>query len=125
MKEKKYTCPFTGVEFKALETADGDMFIIHPLTGEQLKVNFNNSIKKFNVPKSFFKHINAVTPKEAMEILDVSRARITQIINEQTIPVHLVNGSTVFVLEDVLEYKASRKVGAPIGNNNARKEKTE
>lgn len=113
MKEIILTCPFTGVEFTALEYADGKLLVIHPLTGEQLTVNWNCSIKKYNVPKEFFQRIDTVTPAQAMEILGVSRQRISQIANDQTIPVHMVNGKPVFVADDVYAYRDNRKVGAP------------
>lgn len=113
MKEVKMTCPFTGVEFNALQYADGRIIVKHPLTDELLTVNWNCSIKKFNVPKEFFEHIPTVTQKEASEILDVTMARISQIADAQIIPTHNVNGKVVFLLDDVLEYKKTRKVGAP------------
>lgn len=113
MKEIKLSCPFTGVEFTALEYADGRIVVKHPLTDELLTVNWNCSIKRYNMPKEFFEHIPTVTPKEASEILDVSKARISQIIETQTIPTHEICGKTVFILSDVLEYKKNRKVGAP------------
>ena len=113
MKEITLTCPFTGIEFTALEQADGKLVIIHPLTGEQLAVNWNCTINRYNIPKSYFKHIETMTRDEAQSVLNVSHQRITQIIKDEIIPVHHVNGSPVFVADDVYRYKDTRKVGAP------------
>ena len=41
MKKITLTCPFTGVEFDALENADGSLIVQHPLTGEHMRVGFN------------------------------------------------------------------------------------
>lgn len=114
MKEIMLTCPFTGMPFKAIEYADGNIVFIHPLTGEQIQVNWNCSIKKYNISKSHFKYIATLTPAQAAEILDVSRQRISQIVKDQVIPVHyLSNGTPVFIESDVYHYRDTRAVGAP------------
>lgn len=121
MQELKLTCPFTGVEFTAIETVDGDLLVIHPLTKEQIKINFNHTTLTYSMNSETFKHHDTVTPAELIGILGVSRQRVSQIVQDEVIPVHLVNGSPVFLLSDVLEYKENRKVGAPYGNANASK----
>lgn len=113
MREITLTCPFTGVEFKALEYADGKIIIHHAITGEEIHMNWNYSCKRYNIPKRAFKHIETVTMQEAARILDVSRQRISKIAGDGIITPHFVNGNTIFVLDDVLEYKRTRKVGAP------------
>lgn len=113
MKEIKLTCPFTGVEFSALEYADGKILARNPLTGEEIHMNYNCSIKKYNVARKEFKHVETVSLVEAANILDVSRSRISKIAIDGVIPAHIVAGRTIFLLDDVLEYKETRKVGAP------------
>lgn len=109
MKEITLTCPFTGAEFNACEMADGSILIVHPLTGEQLKINWNCSIKKFNVPKNLFKHYETCTPAEAADILGVTRQRMHSIISDEVIPVKHVAGRAVFLLSDVYHYRDNRK----------------
>lgn len=121
MKELKLTCPFTGVEFTAIQTADGDLLVIHPLTKEQIKINYNHTAMTYSMNADTFKHIDTVTPAELIGILGVSRQRVSQIVQDEVIHVHHANGSPVFLLSDVLEYKKNRKVGAPYGNANASK----
>ena len=113
MKEIKLTCPFTGVEFTALEDVNGNVYAKHALTGEDIKVNWNSSIKRYNIQKSAFKYRETVTPMQAAQMLDVSKQRISQIVQEQIIPVHTVNGSPVFLLADVEKYSKNRTVGRP------------
>lgn len=113
MKEIKLTCPFTGLEFTALESADGKLIVKHALTGEDITVNWNCSCKRYNIPKAYLRHIETVTQKEAMEILGVSHQRISQIAKEQLIPTRVINGKTIFIADDVYQYRDTRKVGAP------------
>jgi len=113
MKKVMLTCPFTGVDFEALETADGNLIVKHALTGEDVRVNWNGSNNRYYMQKNPFKHIETVTPAEAAEMLEVSKQRISQIVQKQTIPVHMVNGTPVFLKSDVVAYAQTRKVGAP------------
>lgn len=113
MKEITLTCPFTGCEFTALEDLDKNIYFKHPLTGEDLRINYNRSIKKYNMPRKFFKHVETVDLAQAAEILDVTKQRISTIAMNNVIKPKNVNGKTVFLLSDVLEYKKNRKVGAP------------
>lgn len=113
MKEIILTCPFSGVEFTALETADHDIIARHALTGEEFKMTMNRSIKKYNLQREWFKHIETVTQVEAAEILDVSRQRVSKIAADGVIKSYTICGMRVFKLDDVLEYKQSRKVSAP------------
>ena len=113
MKEKILTCPFTGCQFTALEDADGNLYVKHPLTDDMNRVNYNCSIKKYNIPMQLFKHIETVTLVQAAEILEVTRQRMSMIAANNTIPAKTVNSQTVFILGDVLKYKETRKTGAP------------
>lgn len=113
MKEILLTCPFTGCQFTATIDLDDNLYVKHPLTGEINKINYNRSIKKYNVPKSLFKPIETVTLAETAEILGVSRQRASAIGVSGVIAPKVVNGQTVFLLDDVLAYRDNRKVGAP------------
>ncbi len=113
MKEITLTCPFTGVDFTALTDMLGNLYYVHPLTGENLKINYNSSIDRYNITPKLFKHIETVTISQAAEILDVSRQRASAIAATNVIRPVLVNGQQVFLLDDVLTYKNERKTGAP------------
>lgn len=113
MKEIVLTCPFTGVEFTALEYDDGTLIVKHPLTGQMNTIKFDSFMGYYTIPSHMFKHMKTVNITQAAMLLNVSRQRISQILKNDVIPSKKVNGSNVFLLEDVLAYKDNRKVGAP------------
>ena len=113
MRKIERTCPFTGMVFTALEYDDGSMLITHPITGEQVKITRNPLTRTFAIPDELFAFIPTMTQAQAAETLDVSRQRISQIVKNDVIPHHDLNGTVVFESNDVLEYKRTRKVGAP------------
>ena len=113
MKEVTLTCPFTGLDFTALQDADGNLHVKHALTGQMLKVNWNKSVKRYNMVKDSFKRIETVNVSEAMEILEVSKQRMSQIMLNGMIPVFTINGKARMILADVLEYRDNRKIGRP------------
>ena len=117
MKEIKLTCPFTGIEFSALEYSNGTLIVKHPLTGEMQQISYNWNYHTYTVPYSMFQHIETVTLSQAAKILNVSRQRISQIYRDQVIPAKEINGTPVFVKADVERYAHTRKVGAPFKNN--------
>lgn len=113
MKEITLTCPFTGCSFKALEDADDNVYFTHPLTGDVIKMNFNASIRRYNINRKAFRHIETVSLSEAANLLGVSRQRAGAIAASNVIKPYTVAGQTVFKLQDVLDYKETRRIGAP------------
>lgn len=113
MKELFLTCPFTGVPFKAIQSSDDMVYFVHPLTGEQLTGIYDMRTNTITVSMKNFEHIESVSPKEAQDILDVSKQRISQIVASNIIPVRIVAGLPRFLRDDVLRYKENRCVGAP------------
>lgn len=113
MKEIILTCPFTGLSFKATEYADGKVVFVHPLTHETIHMNYNSSIKKYNIDRAAFKPIEICTQAQAMEILGLSRQRVNKIIHDDILPSYCINGSNVFLMSDIVKYKETRKPGRP------------
>ena len=129
MEKVKFTCPLTGVPFEMMfqekikhvkiEDFDFKLFPIlskplcnHPLEHYPLDIYINERYE-LCIPMTYFELVETVTPIEASEILETSRQRITQILNDDIIPSHIVNGKPVFKLDDVLEYRENRCVGRP------------
>ena len=106
------TCPMTGCTFYAEEDTDG-MTFTHPLTDETLKVPYSLELGGFVFPETLFTHVRTVTMTQTSEILDVSLQRVSTIAKNETIPPHTVNGSTVFLYDDVIAYRDNRKPGRP------------
>ena len=110
MEKVFLTCPFTGIEFQGFKH-NGKLHFSHPLLHEMCSANIKDN--RICIPESLFTHIETITPSDAMDILDVSRQRISQLVNDDVIPSHMVNGQPVFLKADVLEYRDSRKAGRP------------
>lgn len=112
MKEITLTCPFTGVEFKALEQNDGTLLVKNPISGN-MHVLKCNEMGKIEISRNWLDHINMVNAKEAAEILEISRQRISAIIQNKTIPSYLIANTPMLKLSDVLKFKETRKCGRP------------
>ena len=117
MKELLLTCPFTGVPFKAIQSSDDMVYFIHPLIGEQLTGIYDARTNTIAVSMKNFEYMETVSPKEAQEILNVTKQRISQIVASSIIPVKIVAGLPRFLRDDVLRYKETRCVGAPKKEN--------
>ena len=113
MKEVFLTCPFTGLSFKATEYADGKLVFVHPLTHETIHMNYNSSIKKYNIDRKAFNPIEICTQTQAMEILGLSRQRVNKIAQDGVLPTFNIGGTNVFLMSDVVAYKEKRKPGRP------------
>ena len=105
MQEIILTCPFTGVDFTAIVSNDGNVTFVNPLTDEVITVK--------DMPFGLFTHIETMTPAEVAEYLDISKQRVSQIIRDKVIPVSFVAGKPVFMRVDVERYGRKRKVGRP------------
>ena len=114
MKKIILTCPFTGVAFEALKSADGSLIVQNPLTGENMRIGYNEPSRRYLVDERQFEHIETVSSQKASEILDVSRARISRIIKDDVIPHFKINGKHVFRKDDIMSYAETRSVGRPM-----------
>ena len=110
MEKVFLTCPFSGVEFQGFKH-NGKLHFSHPLLHEMFSVSVENG--KIIIPESLFTHVETITPNDAMDLLGVSRQRISQLVNDDVIPSHMVNGQPVFIKSDVVEYAQNRKAGRP------------
>lgn len=113
MKKITITCPFTGVEFKALESADGALIVNNPLTGENMHIRIDHHTHEYLIDTRLFNHVETVTQAQAADLLEVSRARVSAIVKENIIPHYQVAGSNVFLKKDLLDYVETRAVGRP------------
>ncbi len=113
MRKVTLTCPFTGVMFNALESADGSLIAHNPITGENMRIGYNAPAKRYLIDKRAFELTETLTTSEAMEELEISRSRISKIVKDNVIPTFEVNGSPMFRKSDIIEYKRTRKAGRP------------
>ena len=113
MRKTTLTCPFTGLCFDAIETADKDVIFTNPLSGEQMKLTYNNSCKRYMIDAETFKKIDMLDCGEAADILGITRQRVSKIAADGIIPNVRIANKLFFKRSDVLHYKETRKVGAP------------
>ena len=115
MKPVSITCPFTGQVIKALQNESDDSIIIeNAITHEQFTCMYDKEKDCYCIPAQILlQKFDLITQAHAAYILGVTRQRISQIAKMETIKPLLVNGKTMFHRQDVLDYKETRKVGAP------------
>lgn len=113
MKKIMLTCPFTGIPFEALRSADGSLIAQNPITGENMRIGYNEPNRRYLIDDRLFKHIEVVSASQAAEILGISRARISKIIKDDIIPHYKTNGKYMLRLDDVMLYADNRTVGRP------------
>lgn len=116
MKTVNITCPFTGVDFDALVSDDNTIIFISPVTGETFTMKRDG--ENYLLPEKALRKHDLVTLKETAQILEVTKQRVSKIVKNGTIPVKRVNGNAMFLRSDVLNYKHTRKVGAPFKEKN-------
>lgn len=117
MQKKKLTCPLTGCDFEVITTDEKNpMFekflMSHPIEHYPFKAYVNERYE-LCIPLKYFEHVETVSVTKAAELLNVSRQRIHQLVNSSVLNAHVVNNQPVFKLDDVLEYKRTRKLGRP------------
>ena len=113
MIKRTITCPFTGVEFNALESADGNIIVQNPITNDTMRMTYDVETDAYTVPKTYFGLVETMNSSEAAEYLDVTRSRISKIAVDGIIPHFLVNGKPMFRKSDIIEYAKNRTVGRP------------
>ena len=114
MEKMKLTCPFTGIEFQAFrEPKTHKLYFANPLTHEMVSAKWDKVANTYVIPVEMFRFVETVGTSELAEMLDVSRQRVSQIVNDNVIPSHIVNNQPVFILSDVLQYKENKKPGRP------------
>lgn len=117
MKKIMLTCPLTGCEFE-LKIMDNHILPFtkatthHPLIHQPIEIYMNEHFE-LCIPYKYFEHLETLTPIEAASVLGVTRQRISQIINDNVIPSHIINGSPVLLKTDVVSYLETRKTGRP------------
>lgn len=115
MKRITLTCPFTGVTFEATQTADGTIIAYNPLTGDPVEMKLNNgSIQRYYMKPSAWREIKAYTIKDAAKELNVSIQRVSAMIKDGKLPVHVLpNGDKLVLDDDIRLYNENKTYGRP------------
>lgn len=110
MKVRTFTDPFTACDFLAVQI-DDTLTITNAMTDE--KMTFKIEDEAICVPLSLFEHVETLDVKETCDILEISRQRLSQLVNANTLHPIYIGSSQHFVYEEVLNYKKRRKTGRP------------
>lgn len=112
MEQLVLTCPFTGLEFHAFFNGS-DLICSHPIVHEQMRFKVDMLENSITVPLEYFKHFEMVSPVEAAGMLDITRQRMTQLMDDEIIPAVFIGGRKLVKRDDVISYLESRTVGRP------------
>lgn len=104
MEFRKFTEPFSGTEFDALEFDDGSLLFDTAFIGESCSVAYNKELDAYMLPASVFRHRATVSLSEAAEILGVSRMRISKLCSKNQLKHTKVNGIISIDWESIDEY---------------------
>lgn len=120
MEKVLITCPFTGLEFEGVKFADGRIVTTNALTGEEIRIGYNPSIRKYMLDASLLKHIPLVTMEECAEELGISKPRISVLVKQGRLTSIKPSSALYITKESMLEYKQhQRKLAAEKSNNGA------
>ena len=100
------TCPFTGVPFEAIQYADGRIIATNALTGEDMQITYNPSIKRYMLDSAFFHGEKMLTMEECAELLGVSKARVSVLAKQDRLKAVKPSAQMYISLNSALEYKA-------------------
>ena len=110
MKVQKFTDPITGTQFDAPIFKD-HMVLTHAITGEKVHCRIVRDV--VYMPLRWFDNIEQMTSLEVCKELNITRARLSQLISKEVLkPIHIGN-EHYFLCDQVLEYKRNRKNGRP------------
>lgn len=115
MKPISITCPFTGQVIKATENEDTKTLIFQDaITHEPITCKYDFERNCYCIPAEILlRKFDLVSSTHAAYILGVTRQRVSYIAKNEIIKPVVLNGKTMFHRQDVLDYKETRKVGAP------------
>lgn len=110
MKRLLLTCPFTGLEFEALQVVDNTYAATNPITGKV--INFVQSKDGIIIAPDEFAHRELISIDDAADILQVSKARVCELAKDGIIKSLKIRKTTLIDAATCKEYAASdRKPG--------------
>ena len=111
MKLKRFSDPFTGAPIDAIQFEQDVLIFDAPLKGDKIECRIIED--HVQIPLKCFEHVELIDAKEAAMELHVSRQRMIQLVESETLKPVYLGKTQYFALHDVLEYKKIRKNGRP------------
>lgn len=109
MKEIILTCPFTGLEFKALEDSNGNAIAKNVFTGEDVVMVDTIYDSAYAIDKEQFAHVETVTQAQAADVIGVSRMRVSKLCQTGQLVSVTHNGKVLITLDSVEAYRDSER----------------
>lgn len=115
MKPVSITCPFTGQVINATQDENTKtLYMQNAITHEPIVCIYDFERNCYSIPADILmRKYDLISMTHAAYILGVTRQRISYIAKNGIIDPVYLNGKTMFHRQDVLDYKETRKVGAP------------
>jgi len=105
MKILKYTCPFTGGDFKLIVKDDYPAIKInHTLTGEEFTCSIVDG--HITIPLEAFAPVGCVTLMQAARMLHISKQQVSNLIKQGKLQAIKFNGRYRILKESVENYDA-------------------
>lgn len=99
--------PFTGLELRGLEMANGNLIIPSAFDGSLL-LEYDEISDQFMIPAAAFSHRRIMTLAETAEELGISRMFVSRLCNDKTIAAAKINGAMVIDATSVKKLKGER-----------------
>ena len=100
------TSPLTGLSVSAIKYSDGSIVFSDALTGTDIKINYNASIKKYMLDPKLLKPRPLLTYEECADMLRVSVPRLYKLISENRLHFVAIGEKKYITEESALKCKA-------------------
>ena len=98
MRKIMITSPLTGLSAEAIEYIDGSIVFSDKLTGEEIKLTYNASSKRYMLRKDILKYRPVMTYQECAEMLNVSVQRVYKLVSSGKLE-SIKSGSKSYIIE--------------------------
>lgn len=115
MHKEYITCPITGLEKEVLkfdELGNHSFIFSHPITGQLHKIEYDEDSNCYLFPAGLFEHRPLVSVRDAMEILGVSKMRVSALCSKNYVKSVKVGKSVLIDAESLGRYNKERKAGS-------------
>lgn len=117
MEKVTITCPFTGLDFDTIRYADGRLVTSSKITGEEIQLTYNSSIKKYMLDAKYLKHTPLVTMGECAQELGVSKPRVSALVKKGKLQAIKPRTALYITKESMLDYKRKQRHRTSKGGN--------
>lgn len=104
MQFKTLSDPMTGLDFKAIESTDGDLIVGTPFDGT-IRLLYDKETDSYRLPKGLLDHRQTMSLNECAEFLGVSKVRVSRMCANGSLVSAKIKGTLVI---DAVSAKAAK-----------------